>query len=50
MRQWQWIDKQLLIILHDESLTLHGGSPGIRDNGLLDSAKSCNEFSLVYNA
>lgn len=38
MRQWKWIDKQLLVILHDESLALHGGASGIRDDGLLDSA------------
>lgn len=38
MQKWQWIDKQLLIRLHDESLLLHGGASGIRDEGLLDSA------------
>jgi len=27
-------------MLHDESLILHGGLPGIRDEGLLDSALS----------
>ena len=36
MQQWRWIDKQLLLMLHDESLTLHGGASGIRDEGLLD--------------
>jgi len=36
--QFRWIDKHLLIILHDESLALHGGASGIRDEGLLDSA------------
>jgi len=38
MSQFRWIDKQLLVILHDESLALHGGASGIRDEGLLDSA------------
>lgn len=38
MRQWKWIAKQLLVTLHDESLVLHGGASGIRDEGLLDSA------------
>ncbi len=38
MQEWRWIDKQLLITLHDESLFLHGGASGIRDEGLLDSA------------
>lgn len=36
--QWKWIDKQLLIMLHDESLALHGGLSGLRNEGLLDSA------------
>jgi death-on-curing protein len=27
-----------LLLLHGESLVLHGGAPGIRDAGLLDSA------------
>jgi death-on-curing protein len=40
MAQWRWIDKRLLIMLHDESLALHGGASGIRDEGLLDSALS----------
>jgi death-on-curing protein len=35
---WRWIDKQLLIALHDESLAEHGGASGMRDEGLLDSA------------
>jgi death-on-curing protein len=40
MHQWRWIDKRLLVMLHDESLALHGGASGIRDEGLLDSALS----------
>jgi death-on-curing protein len=35
---WKWIDKSVLLVLHDESLALHGGASGIRDEGLLDSA------------
>ena len=35
---WRWIDKRLLLILHDESLAEHGGASGLRDEGLLDSA------------
>lgn len=38
MSQWRWVDKQLLIMLHDESLVTHGGASGVRDEGLLDSA------------
>ena len=35
---WRWIDKRLLLLLHDESLSMHGGASGMRDAGLLDSA------------
>jgi death-on-curing protein len=35
---WRWIDKQALMLLHDESLADHGGASGLRDEGLLDSA------------
>jgi death on curing protein len=35
---WRWISKQALLLLHDESLSEHGGGTGIRDEGLLDSA------------
>ncbi len=35
---FKWINKELLINLHDESLSMHGGASGIRDEGLLDSA------------
>ncbi len=35
---WRWIDRQALLLLHDESLAEHGGSSGLRDEGLFDSA------------
>jgi death-on-curing protein len=35
---WRWINKQALLLLHDESLAEHGGAAGARDEGLLDSA------------
>lgn len=36
--KWNWIDKRVLLLLHDESLAEHGGASGLRDEGLLDSA------------
>jgi death on curing protein len=36
---WRWIDKAALQLLHDESLAEHGGRAGLRDEGLLDSAR-----------
>jgi death on curing protein len=35
---WRWIDKRALLLLHADSLAEHGGAPGLRDEGLLDSA------------
>jgi death-on-curing protein len=35
---WVWVSKEALLLLHDESLSEHGGRAGLRDTGLLDSA------------
>lgn len=34
----RWVDKRALLLLHGESLAEHGGLPGLRNEGLLDSA------------
>lgn len=33
-----WIEQSIIIAVHDEQLTEHGGRPGLRDAGLLESA------------
>ena len=33
-----WLSRQLIVAIHDEQLAEHGGSLGLRDDGLLDSA------------
>jgi death on curing protein len=38
MSEPRWPAKQSLIVLHDRSIALHGGAPGLRDEGLLESA------------
>ncbi|MDE2275918.1 MAG: type II toxin-antitoxin system death-on-curing family toxin [Burkholderiales bacterium] len=35
---WRWVDRRALLLLHADSLAEHGGAPGLRDEGLLDSA------------
>ena len=35
---WQWVHRRALELLHDESIAEHGGLPGLRDEGLLESA------------
>lgn len=42
----RWISKQAVLVLHDRSIALHGGAPGLRDEGLLESAlaRPANRF------
>jgi death-on-curing protein len=43
-----WIDRRALLLLHGESLVLHGGATGMRDEGLLDSALARPENLAAY--
>lgn len=38
MTQPAWLQPRLVVALHDMLIADHGGSPGIRDSSLLDSA------------
>lgn len=38
MKEPVWIDERDALTLHERLLTLHGGAPGVRDEGLLKSA------------
>jgi death-on-curing protein len=33
-----WLEKALVLAIHDRQVAEHGGTPGIRDEGLLESA------------
>lgn len=46
--KWRWIDRRALELLHDESLAEHGGSAGLRDEGLLESALARPKNLLSY--
>ncbi len=46
----RWISKNALLLLHEESLATFGGAPGIRDEGLLDSALARPQNTLAYKA
>ena len=48
MLDWKWLDKRLLITLHNESLSLHGGAAGIRNEGLLDFAVNRTPNLALY--
>ena len=38
MKKWVWIDPSVILAVHDEQIAEHGGSAGLRDRGLLESA------------
>ena len=38
MTQWRWIDRAVIVVIHEMPLAEHGGDAGVRDAGLLDSA------------
>ena len=38
MSRWIWIERSVVIAVHNQQLAEHGGAAGIRDPGLLESA------------
>ena len=44
-----WIRQDTVLAIHEESLLLHGGSDGIRDIGLLESALARPKNLLAYS-
>ena len=40
MTNWVWIDPAVVLAIHEQQLAEHGGSAGVRDHGLLESALS----------
>jgi death-on-curing protein len=38
VKKWIWIDPSVMLAVHDEQIAEHGGSAGLRDRGLLESA------------
>ena len=50
MSDWKWISRQVLLLLHEESLAEHGGASGLRDEGLLESALARPLNLALYEA
>ncbi len=44
----RWLTRAMVVALHDESLALFGGLPGVRDEGMLDSALARPQNRLAY--
>lgn len=47
---FRWINRQALVLLHDESLAIHGGVAGLRDEGLFESALARPENLAAYGS
>ncbi len=45
---WRFLSRRALELLHEESLAEHGGLPGLRDEGLLESALARPHQLLAY--
>ena len=46
----KWLTRRMLDVVHDAQVSEHGGSPGVRDEGLLESALARAEHKWVYAA
>lgn len=45
-----WVDLDVVLAIHDEQLAEHGGQPGVRDHGLLESALGRPRNQFAYGA
>jgi death on curing protein len=48
VRDLLWIDEQDALVLRDRLIALHGGAPGVRDLGLLQSALARPQQFAAY--
>ena len=49
MKEPVWVERRGLLLLHMESLAEHGGTSGMRDEGLLDSALNRPRNKFLYD-
>ena len=49
MKEPEWVSYNVVLAIHETQLAEHGGSPGIRDQGLLDSALARPQNLHVYS-
>src|SRR5690348_12839832 len=47
-REPRWITRRIVDVIHDAQLREHGGTPGIRDEGLLESALAPPQQKWAY--
>jgi death on curing protein len=46
--RWIWIDHSVVVAIHEAQIAEHGGSAGVRDAGLLESALARPRNLLAY--
>jgi death-on-curing protein len=50
MSEPKWLTTTMVVAIHDEQLAIHGGSPGMRDAGMLESALDRPRNKWAYEA
>ncbi len=48
MSRWVWVERSVMLAVHDEQLAEHGGAVGLRDEGLFDSALARPQHLAAY--
>ena len=48
MKKPVWVFREVVLMLHEQSLAQFGGSAGVRDEGLLDSALGRPQHRFAY--
>ena len=48
MKPWVWLQREVVLAIHEEQLAEHGGGAGLRNAGLLDSALARRQHSAAY--
>lgn len=49
MTNYRWLDREIILAIHEEQLAQHGGGVGIRDEGLIESALGRPQNIAIYN-
>lgn len=48
MKSWRWVRADVVHAIHDAQLAEHGGPPGVRDEGALESALARPHKQAAY--
>lgn len=48
MTEWRWVAQDVVFAVHDRQIAEHGGGPGVRDKGLIESALAKPQNIAAY--